>query len=50
MYAASMPDRRKRIEQFVTLSEAFRNAEVRFVAVDLFGCLDADDETRLGAL
>lgn len=33
-YAASMPDCRKRIERFVALSDAYRNAEVRFVAVD----------------
>lgn len=34
-YAASMPDCRKRIERFVVLSDAFRSADVRFVAVDI---------------
>ena len=34
-YVASMPDCRKRIERFVDLSDAFRGAEVRFVAVDI---------------
>ncbi len=34
-YAASMPDCRKRIEGLVALSDAFRNDEVRFVAVDV---------------
>ena len=34
-YVASMPDCRKRIERFVALSDAFRGAEVRFVAVDI---------------
>ncbi len=34
-YAASMPDCRKQIERFVALSEAFRGADVRFVAVDI---------------
>ncbi len=30
-----MPDCRKRIERFVVLSDAFRNSEIRFVAVDI---------------
>ena len=34
-YAASMPDCRERIERFVALSEAFPNAGVRFVALDI---------------
>jgi peroxiredoxin len=34
-YAASMPDCRKRIERFVALSDAFPDAGVRFVAVDI---------------
>ncbi|MGE5189832.1 MAG: peroxiredoxin family protein, partial [Gemmatimonadota bacterium] len=34
-YAASMPDCRKRIERFVSLSDEFRDAPVRFVAVDI---------------
>jgi hypothetical protein len=34
-YVASMPDCRKRIERIVALSDAFRGADVRFVAVDI---------------